>query len=54
MNVNFVVKVEDAKAVDIQKALEAAGIKVRSVLEVHKDKAQEPEKAAESTAGGNN
>lgn len=54
MNVNFMVKVEDAKAVDVQKALEGAGIKVRSVLEVYKEKAQEPEKAAESTTGGNN
>lgn len=38
MNVNFVVKVEDAKAVDIQKALKAAGIQVRSVQEVYKEK----------------
>jgi hypothetical protein len=55
MNVNFMVKVEDAKVVDVQKALEQAGIKVRSVLEVHKDKAAqaEQETSAETTAGGN-
>jgi len=53
MNVNYIVKVEDAKAADIQKALEGAGIKVRSVLEVHKDK-EGKEEQAETTAGGNN
>jgi hypothetical protein len=31
-------KVEDTKAVDIQKALQAAGIKVTSIIEVYKDK----------------
>ncbi len=36
-NSNFVVKVTDAKAVDIQKALEQAGIKVRSITEVFKE-----------------
>jgi hypothetical protein len=56
MNVNFMVKAEDAKVVDVQKALEQAGIKVRSVLEVHKDKAAEAEKnaPAETEAGGDN
>lgn len=54
MNVNFIVKVEDAKAVDIQKALEGAGIKVRSVLEVHKDKQEKQEEPSEATTGGNN
>ncbi len=37
MNSNFMLKVEDAKAVDIQKALQAAGIKVRSIQEVYKE-----------------
>lgn len=37
MNNNFMVKVEDAKLPDIQKALKAAGIKVRSVVEVYKE-----------------
>jgi hypothetical protein len=41
MNVNYILKVEDAKLVDIQKALQAAGIKVRSIQEVYKDKAVE-------------
>lgn len=54
MNANYIVKVEDAKAVDVQKALEQAGIKVRSVLEVHKDKAEQEEAATETKTGGNN
>jgi hypothetical protein len=31
------VKVEDAKLPDIQKALKAAGIKVRSIIEIFKE-----------------
>ncbi len=34
---NFIVKATDAKLVDIQKALQAAGIKVRSIIEVFKE-----------------
>jgi len=45
MDANFVLKVQDAKAVDIQKALKAAGINVTSIIEVHKEKV---EKAAEA------
>ncbi len=37
MNSNFVVKVEDAKLPDVQKALKEAGIKVRSIIEVYKE-----------------
>ena len=37
MNSNFILKVEDAKLPDIQKALQQAGIKVRSILEVFKE-----------------
>ena len=37
MNHNFVVKVEDAKLPDVQKALKAAGIKIRSIVEVFKE-----------------
>lgn len=37
MNNNFMVKVEDAKLPDIQKALQQAGIKVRSIIEVYKE-----------------
>ena len=41
MNSNSVLKVRDAKAVDIQKALKAAGIDVISIIEVHKEKVEE-------------
>ncbi len=37
MRSNFMVKVEDAKAVDIQKALQQAGIKIKSIQEIHKE-----------------
>ena len=43
MNVNFIVKVQDAKAVDLKKALEAAEITVRSIQEVHKEEVAEEE-----------
>jgi len=36
-NSNFVLKVSDAKMTDIQKALQAAGIKVRSIIEVFRE-----------------
>jgi len=39
VNSNYMVKVTDAKLMDIQKALEQAGIKVRSILEVFKEEA---------------
>jgi hypothetical protein len=47
-NSNFMVKVTDAKLTDIQKALQSAGIKVRSIIEVFKeeDKSQEEKKEA--------
>ncbi len=38
MNSNYILKVQDAKAVDIQKALKAAGISVTSIIEVYKEK----------------
>ncbi|MFC1769762.1 hypothetical protein ACFLZI_01740 [Nitrospirota bacterium] len=37
MNLNYVLKVEDAKAAAVQKALKEAGITVRSIQEVHKE-----------------
>jgi hypothetical protein len=37
MNINYILKVEDAKLTDIQKALTQAGIKVRSIIEVFKE-----------------
>ena len=36
MNINYILKVVDAKPVDIQKALKDAGINVRGIQEVHK------------------
>ncbi|MFQ3573693.1 MAG: hypothetical protein SNJ53_03570 [Thermodesulfovibrionales bacterium] len=42
-NVNLMVKVVDAKPIDIQKALETAGIKVRSIIEVYKEEAPSSE-----------
>jgi hypothetical protein len=36
---NFIVKVVDAKMMDVQKALEAAGIKIRSISEIYKEEA---------------
>ncbi len=46
MKANFMVKVEDAKAVDIQKALQQAGIKIKSIQEIYKenDTAQQEKK----------
>ena len=47
-NSNFMVKVTDAKLTDIRKALQSAGIKVRSIIEVFReeDKSQEEKKEA--------
>ena len=44
VNSSFVVKVTDAKMSDIQRALEQAGIKVRSIVEVHKEEVAAAEK----------
>ncbi len=43
MNSNFMLKVEDAKLPDIQKALQQAGVKVRSIIEVHKEEQKKEE-----------
>ncbi len=45
MESNYMLKVQDAKAVDIQKALQAAGIKVKSIIEVYKEKGEVAEEA---------
>ena len=37
MNINYMLKVEDAKAADVQKALKEAGISVRSIQQLHKE-----------------
>lgn len=47
MNRNFMVKVTDAKLVDVQKALKAAGIQVRSIIEVYKEGEEAQEEAKE-------
>jgi hypothetical protein len=45
-NSNYIVKATDTKLTDIQKALQAAGIKVRSIIEVFReeDRSGEEEK----------
>lgn len=43
-NYNFIIKVTDAKLNDIQKALETAGIKVRSIIEIFKEESVEEDK----------
>ncbi len=44
LNSIYVVKVTDVKMTDIQKALEQAGIKVRSIVEVYKEEVVAAEK----------
>jgi hypothetical protein len=41
MEINYMLKTQDAKAVDIQKALQAANIKVTSITEIYKEKGPE-------------
>ena len=43
-NINLMVKVIDAKPVDVQKALESSGINVRSIIEVFKEEDKGEEK----------
>lgn len=50
MNSNFMVKVEDAKLPDVQKALKAAGIKVRSIIEIFKEDIAKTEEQKEEQA----
>lgn len=47
-NVNYVLKVRDAKLVDIQKALQQAGIQVRSIIEIHKEEEKTEEESSKS------
>lgn len=44
-NLNYIVKVKDAKLPDLQKALQQAGIQVRSILEVFKEEEKTTEEA---------
>jgi len=43
MNSNFMLKVEDAKLPDVQKALQQAGIKIRSIIEIFKEEVKKEE-----------
>jgi hypothetical protein len=47
MNVNYILKVEDAKPVDVQKALKEAGISVRSIQQIFKEEKKESAAIAE-------
>lgn len=46
---NFILKVTDAKLIDIQKALKTAGINVRSIIEIFKEEVKEEENLQEKT-----
>jgi hypothetical protein len=37
VNLSYILKVIDAKPADLQKALDQAGIKVRSIVELYKE-----------------
>jgi len=50
MNSNFMLKVEDAKLPDIQKALQQAGIKVRSIIEVFKEEGRKGDEPVQGQA----
>ena len=41
MKINYILKVEDAKLVQVKKTLEEAGIKVISILEVYKEESKD-------------
>jgi hypothetical protein len=47
VNSNFIVKITDAKLTDIQKALQAGGVKVRSIIEVFKEEVKSEEEKKE-------
>jgi uncharacterized protein YaaQ len=47
-NSNFLVKVTDAKMPAVKKALEEAGIEVRSIIAVHKEETGSEMEVAES------
>jgi hypothetical protein len=50
-NSNFLVKVTDAKMPAVKKALEEAGIEVRSIIAVHKEETGSEEETSESADG---
>ncbi len=45
---NYMVKVTDAKMPAVKKALEAAGIEVRSIIQVHKEEVGSDEDTSEA------
>ncbi|UCF31695.1 MAG: hypothetical protein JSV26_04630 [bacterium] len=48
---NYMVKVKDASLPDVRKALQGAGIEVRSILLVNKEEVGSPEAPAEEGTG---
>ncbi len=50
MKSSYMLKVQDAKAMDIQKTLQAAGIEVISIIEVYKDKTEEVQETKSSVS----
>ncbi len=44
---NYMVKVTDAKMSEVKKALEAADIEVRSIIQVHKEEVGSDEETSE-------
>ncbi|MBI4686191.1 MAG: hypothetical protein HY756_00115 [Nitrospirae bacterium] len=50
MDINYILKVKDAKMSDVQKALQAAGIKIVSIIEVYKEGIPEAKGAEEVKA----
>ncbi|MBF0345085.1 MAG: hypothetical protein HQL06_12755 [Nitrospirae bacterium] len=54
LQINFMLKVEDAKLPDIQKALKGAGIKVKSIVELHKEGIPEGGPGTAQDGGGDN
>lgn len=49
-NSNFLIKVTDAKMPEVKKALEGAGITVRSIIALHKEETGGEEEAEEKVS----
>ena len=47
LKANFILKVTDAKLSDIRKALQDAGIQVRSIIEVFREEVSTPQEEKE-------
>lgn len=45
VNINYMVKVKDAKIAEVQKALQQAGIQVASIFEVYKEEEKNKKEA---------